>query len=84
MELIELYAEYGAIGVIVLMFVGQMMYVQKSLTTKLNEIEEISIKLIDRWNSSDAVRDRRHDTMVSELNDLSDDIKEMKGLVNRK
>ena len=83
MEMIELYAEYGAVGVIVLMFVGQMIYVQKSLTTKLNEIEEICIKLIDRWNNSDEVRDRRHDTMVGELNDLSDDIKEMKGLVRK-
>ena len=41
------------------------------------------IKLIDRWNKSDDIRDRRHEDMVKEINDLSDVMMEVKGNVSR-
>jgi len=41
------------------------------------------IKLIDRWNKSDEIRDRRHEDMVKEVNDLSDVMMEVKGSVSR-
>ena len=56
--MLEAYAEYGAIGVMVILFGAQIMFLQRRLMSKLDEIEEISIKLIDRWNRSDETRDR--------------------------
>ena len=79
----ESYAEYGALGVIVLLFIGMIQFLRSTLMGKLNEIEEICIKLIDRWNRSDDVRDRRYEDMIKELNDLSDVVMEIKGQMSR-
>ena len=79
----EAYAEYGALGIIVLLFIGMIQFLRSTLMSKLNEIEEICIKLIDRWNKSDETRDRRHEDMIKELNDLSDVVMEIKGQVSR-
>jgi hypothetical protein len=78
----EAYAEYGAIGVIVLLFVGMIQFLRSTLMSKLQEIEDISIKLIDRWNRSDEIRDRRHEDLVKEINDISDDMNYLKGKSN--
>ena len=80
----EAYAEYGALGVIVILFVGMIQFLRSTLMGKLNEIEEICIKLIDRWNRSDEVRDRRHEDLVKELNEQSDDLNFLKGRANGK
>jgi cell division protein FtsL len=80
--MLETYAEFGAIGVVVLLFAGQIVFLQKTLMGKLNEIEEISIKLIDRWNRSDETRDRRHEDMMKEVDDLSDSVAYLKGRIN--
>ena len=50
--------------------------------SKLNEIENISIKLIDRWNKSDDVRDRRHESLIQEMNQITDDLNFVKGRIN--
>ena len=75
----EAYAVYGALGVIVILFVGMIQFLRSTLMGKLNEIEDICINLIDRWNRSDETRDRRHEDLVSELNDQSDDLNFLKG-----
>ena len=80
--MLETYAEYGAIGVIILLFAGQIVFMQKTLTKQLHEIEDICIKLIDRWNRSDEARDRRHEDIIKEMNDLSDDMNFIKGKIN--
>ena len=80
--MIEAYAEYGAIGIIVLLFVGMIQFLRSTLMSKLQEIEDISIKLIDRWNRSDETRDRRHEDLIKELNDVTDDINFLKGRIN--
>ena len=80
----EAYAEYGAIGVIVLLFIGMIQFLKTTLFSKLQEIEDISIKLIDRWNRSDEQRDRRHEDLVKEMNDISDDMNFIKGRINGK
>ena len=82
--MLEAYAEYGAIGVIILLFAGQIIFMQKTLMKKLHEIEDMTIKLIDRWNRSDESRDRRHEDMMKEMNDISDDMNFMKGRINGK
>ena len=80
----EVYAEYGAIGVIVLLFIGMIQFLKSNLMDKLSEVEDICIKLIDRWNRSDEIRDRRHEDLVKEMNDISDDLNFLKGRANGK
>ena len=77
-------AEWGIVGVVVALFAGQIMFLQKTLMGKLNEVESICIKLIDRWNRSDETRDRRHEQVLQELNDVTDDLNFLKGRVNGK
>ena len=77
--MIETYAEYGAIGIIVILLIGLIHFLKSTLFSKLKEIEDINIKLIDRWNRSDEARDRRHEDLIKELNDVSDDLNYLKG-----
>ena len=77
-------AEWGIVGVVVALFAGQIMFLQKTLMSKLNEVEHICIKLNDRWNRSDEVRDRRHEALLQEMNDVTDDLNFLKGRVNGK
>ena len=90
----EIFTEYGITGVMVLLFAGQMAWLQKVLTQKLLDQYQILIKLIDRFNKSDDAYDRwqdkmidnaerRHESVVKELNDLTDDMNYIKGLVSR-
>ena len=55
----------------------------KGQSVKINNIEGIILKFLDRWNSSDDTRDRRHEDMVKEINELSDVMMEVKGSVSR-
>ena len=80
--MLEAYAEYGAIGVIILLFAAQILFLQKTLMKKLHEIEDMTIKLIDRWNRSDESRDRRHEDLVKRIDDISDDLNFIKGRIN--
>jgi len=100
MEYIDLYAEYGAMGVVVILFIygyikqgkradeqaealDKLALENKGQSTKISNIEGIIIKFLDRWNSSDATRDRRHEDLVKEINELSDVMMEVKGSVSR-
>ena len=80
--MIEIFAEYGMIGLVGVLFAGQMVFLQKTLMSKLAEIEDIVIKLIDRWNKSDEVRDRRHEAIITEMNNITDYINFVKGRLN--
>jgi hypothetical protein len=82
--MMDIYADYGSYGVIILLFVGMLQFLKSTLMGKLIEIEDMVIKLIDRWNRSDEARDRRHEDLVKELNDMSDDVNFMKGRINGK
>ena len=55
----------------------------KGQSETLENMEGMIIKLIDRWNKSDDIRDRRHEDMIKEVNDLSDVMMEVKGNVSR-
>ena len=80
--MIDAYAEYGAIGVIIALFATQIVFLQKTLMGKLREIEDICIKLIDRWNRSDETMDRRHESLIKEMNDVTDELNFIKGRIN--
>jgi|TARA_R110000744_G_scaffold236939_1_gene354436 hypothetical protein len=49
----------------------------------IENIEMIVLKFLDRWNRSDETRDRRHEDLTKEINDLSDVMMEVKGQVSR-
>ena len=78
----ESYAEYGAVGIIALLFVGMISFLRTTMMGKLKEIEDIVIKLIDRWNRSDEMRDRRHDHSIQELNKITEDLNYLKGRIS--
>lgn len=99
-EFIALYAEYGAMGVVVALFIygyikqgkraddqadalEALKVENKGQSNDIANIESILLKLLDRWNNSDSIRDRRHEEMVREVNDLSDVMMEVKGSVSR-
>jgi hypothetical protein len=73
------YAEYGAIGVIILLFIGMIKFLQTSLIAKLTSVEVICVKLIDRWNRSDEVRERRYEQLIEQINRVTDDLNYLKG-----
>ena len=52
-------------------------------STRIANIESITLKFLDRWNRSDETRDRRHEDLVKEVNDMSDVLMEIKGSVSR-
>jgi len=100
MEFVKIYAEYGALGIIVMLFVYMIMNLIKSQKMQIEDLDKIKhtivksekdiknvetivLKFLDRWNRSDEIRDRRHEDMVKELNDLSDVMMEVKGSVSR-
>tara|TARA_R100000808_G_scaffold7461_1_gene21945 strand:+ start:1095 stop:1415 length:321 start_codon:yes stop_codon:yes gene_type:complete len=101
--MLEVYGEYGAVGVIVFTFVMLIMNLIKSqkeqsqdldnirqnivkTETKMSNVEGIVLKMLDRWNRSDEVnkaeRDRRHEDLMKELDDLSDALSFLKGRIN--
>ena len=80
--MIEVFAEYGMIGLVGVLFAAQMVFLHKTLMGKLIEIEDIVIKLIDRWNKSDDIRDRRYESLIKEMNQITDDLNFLKGRIN--
>ena len=100
MDYIDIYAEYGAIGIVIVLFVygyvkqgkradeqaealDALALENKGQSEKIENIQSVVIKSLDRWNRSDETRDRRHEDMVKELNDLSDVMMEVKGSLSR-
>ena len=80
--MVEVWAEYGTVGVVIILFVGMIQFLRSTLMGKLIEIESMTIKLIDRWNRSDEIRDRRHEDLLKEMNDVTDEINFIKGRIN--
>ena len=80
--MIEVFAEYGAIGVVIVLFAGQILFLQKTLMGKLKEIDDKVIALINRWNRSDEVTARHREDIVKEMNDVSDGISFLNGRIN--
>ena len=49
----------------------------------LENMEGMIIKLIGRWNQSDEKLDRKFDNMTKEINDLDNQVSEIKGSLSR-
>ena len=70
--MIEIFAEYGAIGVVIFLFAGQILFLQKTLMGKLKEVDDKVIALINRWNRSEETTARHREDIIKEMNDVSD------------
>ena len=49
----------------------------------LENMEGMIIKLIGRWNTSDDKLDRKFDAITKEINDLDNQVSELKGSMSR-
>jgi len=49
----------------------------------LENMEGMVIKLINRWNQSDDKLDRKFDSITKEINDLDNQVSEIKGSLSR-
>ena len=49
----------------------------------LENMESMVIKLINRWNQSDDKLDRKFDSITKEINDLDNQVSEIKGSLSR-
>ena len=74
--------EWGIVGVLLALFFGQVMFLQKTLMKKLNETDDKGIALINRWNRSDEISLRHREDIIKELNDVTDDLNFLKGRLN--
>jgi len=55
----------------------------KGQSESINNMEGMIIKLIGRWNESDAVRDRRYEQMMEAISDLEKQLSRMDGIMSR-
>jgi len=55
----------------------------KGQSETLENMEGMIIKLITRWNQSDDKLDRKFDGMTKEINDMDNQLSEIKGSVSR-
>jgi hypothetical protein len=76
--------EWGIVGILITLFAGQIMFLQKTLMKKLHETDDKVIALINRWNRSDEISLRHREDIVKELNDVTDDLNFIKGRLNGK
>ena len=49
----------------------------------LENMEGMVIKLINRWNQGDDKLDRKFDSITKEINDLDNQVSEIKGIISR-
>ena len=102
-QIIELYGQLGAMGIMTLGFLyllNNLVVSQKDqsedlddikkdiskMQTEINSCYSISVKLIDSVNSfknsTNDKMDRRHESLMKEVDDLSDKISYMSGRLN--
>ena len=75
------FAEIGMIGVVAVLFAGLIKFLQKTMIEKLDKVEKITIKLIDRWNTSDMQTDMRHEKVLGEISKIKEELHYLKGKV---
>ena len=55
----------------------------KGQSENIANSESILLKLISRWNESDAVRDRRYEQTMEAISDLEKQLSRMDGIMSR-
>ena len=76
------YYEGAAIGCCLVMLAGMWVFLQKLITSKLRELYEITVKLIERHNQSDTHADRRHEQIVEKVDELEGQISQLREKVS--
>jgi hypothetical protein len=94
MDIIGIYGQAGAVGVGLSLLAYLVVKLSSDNTsnsqsinkieTKLHNVENMIIKLIDRWNKADDKADTRHEKVVESINDITDDVNFIKGRMNGK
>ena len=93
------YMEIGAMGCCLVLFASQLYFMNKSLMGRIDELDGMIVKLIDRFNKSDTTiqealqriddaGDRRYEAFTNhiyrELNEVSDSLQFIRGRLNGK
>ena len=68
------YYEGGAIVVVLGMVGGMWVFLQKLITTRIQGLHDITVKLIDRFNKIDETADRRHELVINEIDQLKEQV----------
>jgi len=68
------YYEGGAIVVVLGMVGGMWVFLQKLITTRIQGLHDIIVKLIDRFNKIDETADRRHELVINEIDQLKEQV----------
>tara|TARA_R110001592_G_C12559244_1_gene690980 strand:- start:53 stop:376 length:324 start_codon:yes stop_codon:yes gene_type:complete len=55
----------------------------KGQSENITNIESVLLKLLDRWNISDSVRDRRYEQTMESIADLEKQLSRMDGIMSR-
>jgi hypothetical protein len=84
LKMINIFAEYGTIGVVVALFAGQILFLQKTLMNQLKETHKIVVALIDRLNKSDDRALLRAEKYNDHIDLLSKEITYLTGRINGK
>tara|TARA_R100001463_G_scaffold43080_2_gene90018 strand:+ start:15640 stop:15960 length:321 start_codon:yes stop_codon:yes gene_type:complete len=63
--------------------IQQLKVENKGQSETLENMEGMIIKLINRWNKSDDKLDRKFDAITKEINDLDNQVSEIKGSMSR-
>ena len=61
----------------------QLSIINKGQEETLENMESMIIKLIGRWNTSDDRMDRKFDAMTKEINDMDNQLSEIRGNLAR-
>tara|TARA_R110002020_G_scaffold273184_1_gene488250 strand:+ start:134 stop:436 length:303 start_codon:yes stop_codon:yes gene_type:complete len=62
----------------------QIRQANAKLETKMDNVQSITLKMLDRWNKSDDKSEGFRNSIISELNDVTDDLSYIKGRMNGK
>lgn len=72
------YYEGAAIVCCLAMLGGMWVFLQKLITSKLKELYEITVKLIERFNKADETADRRHENVIEKIDELEGQVSQLR------
>ena len=85
-DFLTVYSEAGMIGVVGAMFIFLVFTMSKRASQQADALEDLKVENEEqsvRIANIDEIRDRRHEDLVKEVNDMSDVLMEVKGNVSR-
>jgi len=84
-SLLEYIQSFGVMGVLILLVIGGGKYIVNNLSSQINDVHSIVIKLIDRLNKSDGIADKRSekftDSYSRTLNRFADKVERLERII---